>query len=294
MDFGIRVFQAGHLANREANLALARRAEGLGFHSLWVAEHVVIPRSISTPYPGNASGRFPFPADMAFLEAISLLSFIAAATERIRLGTSVLALPMRHPVLTAKMLSTLDVLSNGRLIAGVGTGWMREEFEALNVSFERRGARLDEYVEVILRCWTRDDPSFKGEFFTLSDVGFYPKPVQRPHPPLWVGGWSDQALRRAARFASAWHASGSVDVLATGIDRIRKAAEHYGRKPEEIGLSLLADDELTRWEPARILDELRAYKSIGISHVLLTFAGRTVERAVERVETFMDTVAARL
>ncbi|MCH8813575.1 MAG: LLM class F420-dependent oxidoreductase [Chloroflexi bacterium] len=294
MEFGIHLLQAGHLATREANLAFSRRAEDLGFHSLFAAEHVILPRHHTSRYPGNPSGEFPFPPDLPFLEAISLLTFVAAATERIALGTSVLALPMRNPGLTAKSLATLDVLSNGRLIFGVGSGWLREEFEALNVPFDHRGDRLDEGLEIILSCWTQDNPEFKGRFYSLSDVGFYPKPLQKPTPSVWIGGWSDRALRRAAKYANCWHASGTPEILAEGLAKVRIYAKEYGRDSNAISLSVLADDSLTRAEPAEVIENLREYQAAGAAHVLVTFTGRTIERTLERMETFAREVAPKV
>ncbi len=291
MDFGIHLLQAGSLANGEANLAFARRAEELGFHSLFTAEHVVLPRQFTSRYPGNASGEFPFPPDLPFLEAISLLHFVAGATQRIGLGTSVLALPMRNPGLTAKSLATLDVLSGGRLILGAGSGWLREEFEALNMPFDNRGSRLDESLEIILRCWTEDDPSFQGEFYSMGDVGFQPKPLQKPTPPIWIGGWSDRALRRTAKYATCWHAAGTAEVLAAGLAKVKAYAKELGRDPDGISLSVLADDSMTRGEPAQVIDQLREYQAVGATHVLMTFSGRTIERTLERMEAFASEVA---
>lgn len=294
MEFGVHLPHVGPLATREGLLRAARRAEELGFHSLWVSDHVVIPREIRTRYPGRPDGRFPLPPEMPFLEPLSTLDFVAAATQRIRLGTSILVVTMRNPVVTAKQLATLDHLSGGRLIFGAGAGWMSEEFEALNVPFEKHGPRLTEYLQVILRCWTEDEPSFQGRFYSLPSVGFYPKPAQKPHPPIWVGGWAEGALRRAARLGDGWHAGGPPQVLAQGFARVKALAREYGRDPDRLTLSVRIDDAAARWEPQRQIELLRAYREAGASHVLLTFPARTLDEWEGAMERFLGEVAERV
>lgn len=294
MDFGVHLPQVGPLAGREGVLAVARKAEELGFHSLWVSDHVVIPRGMTTPYPGRPDGRFPVPPEMPFLEPLATLLFAAAATERIRLGTSVLVITVRNPVLTAKQLATLDVLSGGRLILGAGAGWLAEEFQALDMPFGKLGPRMNEYLEVIRRCWTEDDPSFEGRFYRLGNVGFYPKPLQRPHPRIWVGGWAQGALRRAARYGDAWHAGGPPSLLGQLFARVKEMARQYGRDPERLILSVRADDGLTRRDPQEQIELLRAYRQVGASHVLLAFPARTLEAMLEGMERFAREVAGKV
>ncbi|HLA77876.1 MAG TPA: LLM class flavin-dependent oxidoreductase, partial [Vicinamibacteria bacterium] len=155
MEFGVHLPQVGPFASPEAIVGVARKAEDLGYHSLWVSDHIVTPRRLDSPYPG---GRYPVQPEWPFLEPVSTLLFAAAVTRRVRLGTSVLVITQRQPVVLAKELATLDVLSEGRLIFGAGAGWMKEEFQALNVPIADHGPRMAEYLEVIRRCWTEDDP----------------------------------------------------------------------------------------------------------------------------------------
>ena len=155
--------------------------------SVWVSEHIVIPRKQVTPYAGTASGEFPLPPDTPFLDSLSTLLFVAGCTERVQLGTSVCILPWRNPVITAKELATLDVLSNGRLVFGVGAGWWAEQFAMLGVPFEHRGSRLNEYIQLLKALWTEENPSFHGRFWQIEDVGFSPKPGPRG-PPAHLGG----------------------------------------------------------------------------------------------------------
>jgi probable F420-dependent oxidoreductase len=179
-------------------------AEAAGFASLWASEHVVFFEDYAPTYPYAASGRPPMEADTAMMEPLNLLSFIAAKTKRIRLGTGVFLLPQRNPVYTAKETATVDVLSGGRLDFGIGVGWLREEFEAVDVPFEERGARCDEYIEILKRLWTKDIAEFSGRFYELAPCIQKPHPVQRPHPPILVGGTSAPAIRRAARLGDGW------------------------------------------------------------------------------------------
>ena len=290
MEFGVHLPHVGPAASRDSILFVARKAEELGFHSLWVSDHVVIPRDMKSAYPG---GRFPVPPEWPFLEPVSTLLFVAAATERIGLGTSILVITMRQPVVLAKELATLDVLSGGRLIFGCGAGWMREEFEALNVPFEKHGPRMAEYLEVIRRCWTEDDPSFRGRYYRLGNVGFYPKPAQKPHPPIWVGGWAEGALRRVARYGDAWHAGGPPELLAQGYARVKELARQYGRDPDGIALTVRGD-AVGVGEPAQVIERLRAYGSAGASMVMLTFVAATAEAVGEMMAGFMRDVAGRV
>ncbi len=197
VKLGFQVLNTGRLAT-PANVAeMARRAEALGYDSIVVTDHVVIPRHIESRYPYNATGRLFVPADADYLEPISMLCFLAGATERVRFGPSVLVLPYRNPVLTAKMLATIDVLSGGRLLVGVGAGWLAEEFTALGAPpFAQRGAVADEWIEIFLKLWTEDNATFEGKFYQIREVGCFPKPAQKPHPPLFVGGNSQPAIRR--------------------------------------------------------------------------------------------------
>jgi probable F420-dependent oxidoreductase len=293
LDIGIHLPHVGPIGTRESVLTVARRCEELGFHSLWVSDHVVVPRKISARYPGTADGRFPIPPEFPFLEPVSTLLFVAAATERIKLGTSILVITQRNPVLVAKELATLDVLSEGRLIFGAGAGWLPEEFEALNTSIRGHGPRMAEYLEVIRRCWTEDDPSFEGRYYKLGNVGVYPKPVQTPYPPIWVGGFSDGALRRVARYGDAWHAGGPPQALAQGFARIRELATEYDRDPNSITLSIRGDG-LHRGEPEQVIDRLLNYKNAGATHVMLSPAGRTLPELLSRIEYLAENILGKV
>ena len=238
----------GPLATGDNLRAAAQAVEEAGFDSVWVSEHIVIPRKRVSRYPGSPSGEFPLPPDTPFLDSLSTLLFVAACTERVQLGTSACILPWRNPVITAKELATLDVLSNGRLIFGVGAGWWAEEFAMLGVPFEHRGSRLGEYIQLLKALWTEQNPSFHGRFWQIEDVGFSPKPVQKPHPPIWIGGDGEAAFRRVGRLGDAWHAAfNRPEQLADKYARIQAYAREAGRDP-----SRWASPSARRRRPTRL------------------------------------------
>ena len=240
MKLGFQVLNAGPLATPTNAVEMACRAEALGYDSIVVTDHVVIPRRIDSQYPYNATGRLFVPADADYLEPLSMLCFLAGATRTIRFGPSVLVLPYRNPVLTAKMLATIDVLSGGRLFVGVGAGWLAEEFTAVGAPpFGSRGAVADEWIEIFLKLWTEGNPAFEGRFYQVRDIGCFPKPVQKPHPPLFVGGNSRPAIRRAARYGQSWHAFRvPPDELPPLLSYLREQLEAHGRPPEACGFSV--------------------------------------------------------
>ena len=252
--------------------------------SLWVSDHVVFPRKNTGRYPG---GRFPHAPDTAYLEPVAVLAAAAVCTSRARLGASVFILGHRNPVVMAKMLTTIDTLSDGRLICGVGVGWWQEEFDALGVPFGDRGKRADEMLSVFKALWTMDNPSFQGEFYRFADIGFAPKPVQKPHPPIWVGGDSPGALRRVATFGDGWHAtSKSPAELAAALPRLRAAAEAAGRAPESIELSIrfVLRPEAVAGSRQALVDELAGYKALGLTHVVLDFRRNDLEEMLDVLE----------
>jgi len=199
MEIGLFAPLGNGNASADILRTLGREAEDRGFESVWVAEHVVLFDDYESQYPYSPDGKFPGGGDTGLLEPLTALTYLAAVTDRIRLGTGICLVPQRNPVYTAKQVVDLDCLSGGRVDFGIGVGWLREEFEALGVPFEQRGARTDEYLAVMRSLWTDEVSSFHGQHYDLPECRMYPKPVQSPHPPIHVGGESDAALRRAAR-----------------------------------------------------------------------------------------------
>lgn len=224
MKVGIPLF----MLRPEQLVPVAQRAEELGFESVWVAEHLVFPTTIESRYPYTPDGVAPINPATPLLDPLLVLAQIAAVTTRIRLGTNVYLLPLRHPLVTARLGVTLDVLSNGRLSLGVGVGWLAEEFAAAGVDFSRRGPLLRECVRALRVLWTESEPTFRGKTFSFGPVKFEPKPVQSPHPPILIGGETDAALRRAAEIGDGWygvrHTPESVAPVLAKLNELRRAA----------------------------------------------------------------------
>src|SRR4029453_9045232 len=203
MRYGFYLPPRGGCATGEALETIVQRGEALGFHSVMIADHVVFPTAIASKYPYTGSGAFP--GGGARPGQLALMAFVAGRTRTLRLVTRVMILPYRNPVLTAKMLATIDVLSRGRVTVGVGVGWLREEFEALDApDFTRRGAVSNEYIQILKTLWTQEPATFAGEFYQFQALHCLPHPVQKPHPPIWIGDHSPAALRRAARYGDGW------------------------------------------------------------------------------------------
>ena len=246
MQFGFGAPVSGSLARPENLARIAVEGEAIGYDYATISDHVVIPRDIEARYPYSDTGEFPGRSRGDRHEQLTAVAFIAGKTTRLRLVTSVTVVPHRPAVLLAKMLATIDVLSNGRLTFGIGAGWMREEFEALGVPpFAERGHVTDEYLMACRELWTKDDPRFEGKYVKFANVLFEPKPVQRPHPPIWVGGESGPALRRTARLGDGWYPIGtnpqhrldSMKRFAAGVERLRRLTREAGRDPSQVALA---------------------------------------------------------
>ena len=247
MKFGFSAPISGAMSAPDSMIRVAVEGEAMGYDYLTVSDHIVIPNDINARYPYSATGEFPAGSRQPRHEQLTAIAFIAARTSRIRLLTSVMVVPHRPAVLTAKIISTIDILSNGRVELGVGAGWMREEFEAIGApDFDARGRVTDEYLAAMKSLWTDENPSFDGEFVKFSDIAFEPKPVQKGGPNIWVGGESGPALRRTARLGDAWYPIGtnpanpldSLKRLKTQVARLRKMTEEAGRKPDAVGVTL--------------------------------------------------------
>jgi probable F420-dependent oxidoreductase len=308
MRFGFYLPTRGACATPEGLGAYLERGEALGFHSVMIADHVVFPAAIASKYPYTVSGAFPGQGDA--LEQLTLVTFAAARTRRLRLVTSVMIVPYRNPVVTAKTLATIDVLSGGRLTVGVGVGWLREEFEALgSPAFDRRGAATDEYIRIYRALWTRSPASFKGEFYRFDDVRCEPAPVQKPHPPIWIGGHSRAALRRVARLGDGWHPVGANPAvplppaeLHASLDELFRLTEAEGRDPKALTISFKApvyditripagsDRRLFTGATEQIVEDIAAYARLGVSELVFDFRTENLSESLERMERFASTV----
>lgn len=249
MRVGLALSQYGTFARRDAVIEVARAAEDLGFDSLWTGDRILDPVNPRDRYPGSADGRMP-PEYTTFLDPLSVLTVAAAVTERVRLGTSTLNAPWYSPVLLARTLTSIDVLSGGRLEVGLGLGWSSDEYVAAGVPWSGKAARLEEILDVLERVWSDDPVEYAGKLFTVPASRIEPKPVQRPRPPIHLGGYSPAALDRIGRRADGWVAPGVPLALLTPLwDTVRHAAEAVGRDPGTLRMIVRMNATVTD-EPA--------------------------------------------
>jgi len=287
MKFGITVPNYGKFADRESILEISIAAEELGFDSLWVSDHVVLPNN----HKGFGN---------IFYEPIVTLSYIAAKTKTIKLGTSVIVLPYRNPVVLAKQISTLDVLSGGRVVFGVGAGWLKEEFEALGVNYAQRGQTTDEYLEIIKELYTDDSPSYNGRYNKFSDISFYPKPQQKPYPPIWVGGNSNSALKRAVKYGSGWHVVGSTpEEILEETKNLKELLSKYGKTESDFTVSVRKNLQITnrkisdesehlRGDLEKIIAGIDAYKSSGVNYIVFQILSSDINGVLETMKTIKN------
>jgi probable F420-dependent oxidoreductase len=316
MQFGFGIPTRGPMATPEGLAALAKKGEELGFAIISVSDHVVIPKAIASTYPYNESGTFMGSPSGECMEQLTLLTFLAGVTSSVRLLTSVMVVPHRPAVLTAKMLATIDVLSKGRLIVGCGVGWMREEFEAIGAPpYDKRGTVSDEYIGAFKELWTSDNPTFNGTYCSFANVAFAPKPVQKPHPPIWIGGESPVALRRAGRLADAWYPIGSNPRYPVGTPAqfadyaatVKQHAKEAGRDPSSLDFAYstnwfndqqamtLPDGQrrpLTG-RPQQIADDIKRYADLGVRHMMVNLQGDTLAQSLKRMQRFADRIMPR-
>ena len=272
MKMGLFGIGSGPCGDPEVALAVAEAAEAAGFESLWTGEHVVLPDPQAPPSPA--------PPEFPMLHPSTVLAYLASATKRVLLGTGIVLLPQRNPVVLAKELGSLDVVSGGRLVFGLGVGYLEPEFRALGVPFEDRGARADEYIDAIKVLWTEEKPAFQGRYVSFADVQAHPLPVQKPHPPFVVGGMSAPAYRRAQARGNGWYGFAlDVDGTAASMEGLRKAAAEVDRDP---GLGRLEISVTPRFTPDA--DSLRRLEDLGVDRVVATMRGRDRDSLLQFVE----------
>jgi probable F420-dependent oxidoreductase len=265
MKIGVFAPLANPFATPEYISAFAREAEAREFHSIWVAEHVVLFDDYSSKYPYAADGKIPAGGESGILEPFTALSFMAAVTDHIRLGTGICLVPQRNPVYTAKEVATVDWLSKGRVDFGIGVGWLREEFDACNVPFERRGERTREYIEVMRRLWQDAVSEHHGEFYDMPALRQYPKPIQQPHPPIHFGGETDAALRRVADVGNGWYGFNRLpDEVPEALARLDKFLADADRSRGEIEISISP-----YLKGRATTDMIKQYEDIGVDQVIL-------------------------
>jgi probable F420-dependent oxidoreductase len=312
MEFGLHLPASTPTVKAEDLLRFVRQAEALGFYCVTVADHIIVPDQISVPYPYTVDGKYPGAG--YHLETLTTMSFLAGATERIRFVSSVMIAPYRNPVITAKMLASLDVLSHGRVIVGLGVGWMKEEFENLKAPpYEDRGRVTDEYIRAFRELWTQDRPAFTGKYCNFSEIIFSPKPAQRPTIPIWIGGHSKQALRRAGELGDGWHPIGGVPTIPLepedvirDLEMLAGYAQKAGRNPKQIRVALkgsLFDREKQATPGKRrrfigtaeeITSDIRDYRQAGVDTMIFDVRRPTVTETLERMEWMAREVIAKV
>jgi probable F420-dependent oxidoreductase len=291
MNFGLSLPHFRRVASPAAIRRVARRAEDLGYDGVWVSDHIVIPQS--------AADRF----GSVFYEPLTVLGFAAACTSRVRLGTTVLILPYRNPVVTAKVLATLDVLSGGRVTAGMAVGWTEHEFGALGVPFQERGALSDEYIAAFKVLWREDKPAFLGQYVRFENIAFEPKPVQKPHIPIWIGGNSKRAIRRAVALGDCWHPTRPlVEDVRAGVAYMREVCAHRGRDPRSLTIAVRQPlkfydgaEASVRRRPLlgstqKVIDDIGHYRDAGVRYMLLDTFYSSPELEHETVEGMLETI----
>ncbi len=316
MQFGFAFPGRGPLAKPDILLKLAQTVDRLRYSSLFVSDHVVLPIASRSVYPYHPSGQFPGGAHQDYMEPLTLLSHLAAVTKRVRLGTSVLVIPYRNPVLAAKMLATLDVLSGGRVILGAGVGWCEEEFGALAAPpFRERGRATDEYLRLMRECWTKEEVHFEGKYYRLSGVVFAPKPVQKGGIPIWIGGHTDAALRRAGELGDGWHPIGlrapALLHPAEYQDKVKLVhawAQRAGRDATSITLTFRApmevwskrvkapagERQIFRGTADHVITDIRQYQALGVTHFVFDLPAPDLKQIVGNMERFADDVLPKV
>lgn len=303
MKYGLFIQTTGRGQTDPASIsAIAEAADRLGFDTAWIGDHIVVPETIESRYPFTRSGTFPMKYSDPFLEPLSTITFVLAKTTRLRVGPNVLIVPYRNPVVAAKTLATMDWLSGGRLTVGVGVGWMREEFVAVDAPpFEQRGRVTDEYLDVFRKIWTEELASHSGPNYQLGPVYAEPRPVQQPHPPIYVGGHAAPALRRVARIGAGWNAWRlSPAGVAEHRVRLNQELAAVGRSPESVEICLAqllavvdnapADRPALTGSVAQIVEDLRAYREAGVGLVSLLLRAGTAEDTIAQMERFVSEI----
>jgi len=304
------------MVTRDNLMNVAMTAERLGYGIIGVNDHLIVPVKTDVAYPYTADGVWPGAPTGECFDAITTLAFLAGCTRRIKLLTSVAVVPHRPPVLTAKLLQTADVLSGGRIIAGVGAGWMPEEFAALGTPpFAERGAVTDEYIQAWKELWTQKRPKMNGKYVQFDNIVFEPKPVSKPHPPIWVGGEAAASLRRVATHGDGWYpVSNNAKVLLNtperlkaGIERMHRAAEKHGRDPASIDIAYVwfqspswtprkLDDgtrQMFSGSAADMLEDAAALKALGVNHLIVYLQRPAIEQTLDLLQLFGEEVVRK-
>ena len=286
MKIGVFATFMSPIATPEMLTAFAVNMEEIGVHAIWMGEHVVLFDEMEFPYPGSRDGKIPVPAGGGMLDTTTTFGFMAQATSKLRFGTGVALVSQRNPVYTAKEFATLDWLSGGRIDFGIGVGWCKEEVIACGYSFEDRGKRSDEFLEMVTRLWTQELASFEGEHFSLPECRCDPKPVQRPHVPIIVGGHSPAGLRRAARYGQGWYGF-QLDVPGTAAirEQLVAALDKEGRSMDDFQFVITPPYNAGP-------DDIAAYAELGVDQLVMHLGSQRAEKVEARTRDLEAMVAA--
>ena len=306
MKIGIVLPHMGPHATIENIINLAKTAEQEKFDSLWVGERLLWPVNPQTPFPGNPDGSLPT-IYQNVLDGLETLTFVAANTDRIALGTSVIDMLFHNPVVLARRFATLDILSGGRIIAGLGIGWLKDEYQVSNVPYENKGARADEFIEALKKIWTDDVVEFNGKYYNIPASKIGPKPIQKPHIPIYLGGFSPNTYSRIAKYANGWLgvAGGPLEHLANSIKMLRDQAikTNTSRNPDELEIAILVfpqiDETPTKQNNTKkratlsgtideVGDDLRKIKEMGADHVIFGFMSMDSEQVIDTIKQLSE------
>lgn len=305
MLFAAKLPQMGPQMNGPDVIRFAQEAEQMGFDMVSAGDHIVFPEKIESPYPYGEGGRNSSESAGNYVEPMTLLTWVGAATTRIKLLTGVVIGPYRHPIVAAKMFSCLDFLTGGRVIAGVGVGWLKEEFDVLGASFAERGAVTDEILDIYRKLWTEELPTHQGKYYQFPALRFTPKPVQKPGLPIWIAGNANVAMRRAVRAGDGWFPIHfTSQELKPKLQELRAMAQAAGRDPAEIAICLgssleFADESVSQdlqrrllgeGHTAKMIEELNAFAAMGVGTVQFDFRTRDVDARLRLMERFMRDV----
>ena len=315
MRFGVNILSRGPMATEDGYRTIAANAERLGFDFISVNDHIVVPADIGSRYPYSEEGDWAGRATGECLEQLSTLAFLAGTTRKARLLTSVMVVPHRQAVLAAKMIATADVLSGGRVIVGCGAGWMKEEFEAVGApDYAARGKVTDEYIEAFKELWTKDAPRYAGQHVAFDNIVFRPKPVQKPHPPLWIGGESEAAMRRAVRLGDGWYPASSnpqnrldtAERVAGAVTAFKAMAQQRGRNAATMTMAhvvlwpvawkaeaaLSGGRRTLTGTRAELLADVATMRAAGIGDICVSFHAPSAAEMVRNMERFATEILA--
>jgi len=286
MEVGVIIPNAGPKTSPENLVTVARWAEGLGYHSVWVTDHVILPERVEAYYPYRSHGRWDYPPETKWLDPLLSLLWAGAAAPSLKLGTSIIVVPLRNPVLLAKQISTLDYLSGGRVILGAGAGWMEEEFDLVGAPFANRGRRAVEMIRLMRELWTGEPVDFQGEFWQISGCKMHPTPAQPTIPVVW-GGHSDAALRRVAQVGDGWHPTQiTLEQLGDGIKKLRQYCEQNNRDPDSVLVIARPGDtyEINA-------DTQAQHEALGVDHLIMDTPIKEEDLQLKTLREHMERVA---